>query len=181
MAQRVHGRRKTEGEGAHKSLCRGARLMGEFETCKGASVRGYRLRLPFRFFQLLGGEGGVEVRVAPVPGGSALVICAASNWAEYGRHVRQATENDPGAERVFLLGADRRTVDSEGRVTLDKDLARRVGISRDQAVVVLGVTRWVEVWSEAKWTALQDACGRLAAPTPARGSAHPPKNPATNA
>jgi MraZ protein len=58
-------------------------------------------------------------------------------------------------QRLFLADATAEVPDKQGRITVPQVLRDYAGLDRD--VVVIGMTKRVEIWDAARWAAYQEA------------------------
>jgi MraZ protein len=58
-------------------------------------------------------------------------------------------------KRTFFGNSYELTLDKQGRVTLDRNLCSKVGISKE--IVVVGVEDHVEVWDKDKYESMEEA------------------------
>ena len=64
--------------------------------------------------------------------------------------------NSMKLQRFFCAEALDAAVDSQGRVAINAPLRQWAGIELQSDVMIVGVTNRLEMWSKARWTALND-------------------------
>ncbi len=128
-------------------------IVGEFRS-KLAS--GSRLAFPKKFRD----EWGQKVVVTQGYEG-CLVIVDEKGWqgliedAARGPFVSEAVRD---TTRFLLGGASEVELDDQGRFVLPANLKEFSGIKEE--VVFLGLGRWVELWSQDKWSERKDYIGK---------------------
>jgi MraZ protein len=64
-------------------------------------------------------------------------------------------EDNRNYKRTFFGNSYELTLDKQGRVTLDKNLCLKVGITKE--IVVVGVQDHVEVWDKERYERMEEA------------------------
>ena len=126
-------------------------LLGEFET---KITDKFRLALPKKFRQ----EMGDRLVLARGYEGCVLVV-AEHRWLELTRQVAEGSMFDQAVRqstRFLFGGAFEVECDAQGRFVIPENLRQHAGLTIDATVVGLG--RWVEIWSSQKW---QEQVGEL--------------------
>jgi MraZ protein len=119
-------------------------FMGEYEHTIDAKGR---LIVPARFRDELG-----EKFVATRGLDRCLFVFPMSEWAKLEEKLSSLplTKGDARAfARTLFSGATECEVDKQGRIMIPPNLRQYAGLEKD--VVVIGVSKRVEIWSKSEW------------------------------
>lgn len=145
---------------------------------------GWRKFLPFKKIMLIGeyryqvglknrvalpkklrGELGGQVVIMRGYEGSLLLV-AKKNWSKLVEEVLAGPLTNPEVRdtaRFLMGGAHEIEFDPQGRFVLPPVLIEYAGISRGEEVVFVGLGKWVEIWSEIRWSERRNLLDKKAA------------------
>ena len=114
-----------------------------------------RLSIPAKFREVLAGQFDERLMVTNFDG--CLWAYPVAEWLELERKVAalpQFKEEVKALQRVFISAAEECAVDKQGRIQLSSELRSYAGL--EQEVVLVGMTKRIEIWSAERWKQVFD-------------------------
>lgn len=120
-----------------------------------------RLSVPAKFREVL--SSTYDSRLIVTNFDECLWAYPVAEWLELERKVGalpQFLDEVKALQRVFISAATECPIDRQGRILLPPSLRDYAGLDRD--VVMVGMTKRIEIWSKDRWTSVfEDAQRKL--------------------
>lgn len=115
-----------------------------------------RLSIPSKFREIL--SGNYDERLIITNFDQCLWAYPYAEWQELERKVAalpQFMDEVRSLQRVFISAATECPLDKQGRVLIPTSLREYAAIEKD--VIIVGMTKRVEIWSKERWSTVFDA------------------------
>lgn len=115
-----------------------------------------RLSVPFKFREVLGAS--YDERLIITNFDQCLWAYPVAEWMELERKVGelpQFREEVKALQRVFISAAVECPIDKQGRILVPQSLRDYGAI--DKEVVIVGMTKRIEIWSRERWNTIFDS------------------------
>jgi len=118
--------------------------------------RNHRLHLPKEFKRIFEERGDDRFRFIIEPWERRIIICPEWALIDYVREraKTQRLQQDEDFQRLYRWAPLPGRIDDDGRITFPKEVVEDSDFVGVEEVVLLGKSKWIEVWPKDEWESL---------------------------